>query len=711
MPARFRWMCSLLERRVDDVTQPAPAIVRIPFSENPLIYSRAAAGITILISVVVMLGGWGLNIASLRSLLPGLATMKFNTALGLGACGAALWLLGPEVYGLKRRIGQGFAIVAVIIGALTLLEYAFAWDLGIDKWIIFDKSARVANTWPGRPSPNSALAILLIGMALLMLDREGVCGRRLAEWFGLATGLIAYIALLGYIYGVQGLYSIFAYSTLALHTAIALLALSIGVLLARSTSSLLQVVGAADAGSIMARRLLPTALLIPPLLGWLLLLGERADWYNYEFGLALFSTALVVIFSMLIWVNANSLYIIDRRRWQAQEDLRRANEDLESRVSARTEELAKANEILHDEVAERERAEAKFHNLLKSAPDAIVTVDGEGRIVLVSQQAEKYFGYSSDELHGQSIEILIPEDLRKKHITHRANYLSTPRTRYMGIGLELLGKRKDGSTFPVEISLSPLQTDEGCLVTSVIRDITERKQAEVSLRNYAAQLESVNGELEAFSYSVSHDLRAPLRALDGFSHILLEDYADKLDEQGRNYLQRVRAAAQRMAALIDDLIKLSRVTRAELNRADVDLSELAQDIAQELRDSQPERYVEFAISPDLHANGDMQLLRVALMNLIANAWKFTSATGNAKIEFERSDRQEEPVFRVRDNGIGFDMSYAGKLFGAFQRLHDQRDYPGTGIGLATVQRVIIKHGGRIWAESAPGQGATFYFTL
>lgn len=236
------------------------------------------------------------------------------------------------------------------------------------------------------------------------------------------------------------------------------------------------------------------------------------------------------------------------------------------------------------------------------------------------------------------------------------------------------------------------------------REIAERKKAEEAL-------EVANKELEAFSYSVSHDLRAPLRSIDGFSQALLEDYTERLDEQGRDYLHRVRAASQRMAQLIDDMLKLSRVTRAELSREEVDLSALAQEIAVELRRAQPGREVEFTVASGLRVHGDPKLLRIVIENLLGNAWKFTGKRSGARIEFGMTHRDGKPAYFVRDNGVGFDMAYAGKLFGAFQRLHDSREFPGTGIGLATVQRVIHKHGGRVWAEGEVEKGATFYFTL
>ena len=533
------------------------------------------------------------------------------------------------------------------------------------------------------------------------------------------------------------------------------------------------------------------------------------------------------------------------------------------------------------DITERKHAEEKFRGLLEAAPDAMVVVDESGLIALVNSQTEKLFKYNRSQLIDRPVEILIPERFLKHHPQHRSSYFENPHVRPMGAGFSLFGIRSDGTEFPVEISLSPLKTEAGILVSAAIRDVTERKRMETEIRNFNAdlgqrvaertaqleeanqsleveilernrielalraseeryrstldtmmeggqiigfdwrylyvndavirqgrenrenmlgrtmmdvypgiegtdlfkvlehcmrervsqrienefiypdgnknwfelsikpveeglfilsmditgrkraeeeirhmneelekrvalrtsQLEAANMELESFSYSVSHDLRAPLRSIDGFSQALLEDYSDQLPEEGQRYLQRVRAAAQRMAALIDDLLNLSRVTRMPLKTQPFNISTTAIEIVQSLHEGDPERKVAVSVMPGLVVEGDPRLLRAALENLLGNAWKFTSKKENAAIEFGAKDEAGSLVFFVKDNGVGFDMDYADKLFGVFQRLHSISDFPGTGVGLATVQRIIRAHGGRIWVESAVDQGATFFFTL
>jgi len=367
----------------------------------------------------------------------------------------------------------------------------------------------------------------------------------------------------------------------------------------------------------------------------------------------------------------------------------------------------------------RGKAEEKMNRFLGSMPDALVIVNAEGKIMSCNAHTSKLFGYTETELQGESMALLVPERVRQTQRQYYAGFFLQRGGRVPETTLELCGLRKDGREFPIEISTRPLVAEKGLLVTSAIRDITERKRAEKQiselnqeLKDRAAELESANKELEAFSYSVSHDLRSPLQNIDSFSQILVEEYANRLDADGRDYVQRLRGSCQHMEQIIDALLALSNMTRHELQPDNCDLSALAKSVATELKQKDPDRLVDWIIAEGLVVNGDAKLLRVVLENLFGNAWKFTAKRSRARIEFGALPQSNGArTYFVRDDGAGFDMARAGHLFSPFKRLHDQSQFRGTGIGLATVQRVIQRHRGKIWAEGKVEHGATFCFTL
>ncbi|HUE12830.1 MAG TPA: PAS domain S-box protein, partial [Planctomycetaceae bacterium] len=376
------------------------------------------------------------------------------------------------------------------------------------------------------------------------------------------------------------------------------------------------------------------------------------------------------------------------------------------------------------DITERKRAEQKFRLAVELAPNGMLMINTEGRIVLLNAQTEKLFGYARDELLGQTAELLVPTRFREMHAEYQNAFFASPAARSLGSGRDLYGQRKNGSEFPVEIGLMPIETEEGRLVLAAIVDITERKRAQEEVQKFnevleqrvaerTSALEAANKELEVFSYSVSHDLRAPLRAIDGFSRIVLEDFATVLPDEAKTYLQDVRVNTLRMGELVDDLLSFSRLSRQPVKKECLATDRIVKQCLEELQSQQNGRRVEIRLGELPPCQADPSLLKQVWFNLISNAFKYTGKRETAMIEIgcRAGAEPQESVYFIKDNGVGFDMHYADKLFGVFQRLHRIEDYEGTGVGLAIVQRIIHRHGGRIWAEAAPDQGATFFFTL
>jgi PAS domain S-box-containing protein len=347
--------------------------------------------------------------------------------------------------------------------------------------------------------------------------------------------------------------------------------------------------------------------------------------------------------------------------------------------------------------------------IVESAGDAIVAGSLDGVVRSWNRGAERLFGYAAEEMIGRPIAALLPPGRPGEEPALVARL-----TKAEPIApFETVRRRKDGSDVHVSVTISPIRDSRGDLVgaSMTARDISDWKRAEADVLRAREATEAANRELEAFNYSVAHDLRAPLRAIDGFSQVLLEDHAAELGAVAQRYLGRVREAAQHMGRLIDSLMSLGRLTRVGIRSEPVDLSQLARATAERLKESQPDRVVEFLIGDGFTEKGDSALLGAALENLLSNAWKFTRNQPNARIEFGSKQDGGHTAYFVRDNGAGFDMAFSAKLFGVFQRLHAPTEFEGTGVGLATVQRIVHRHGGRVWAEGKVGEGACFHFTF
>jgi PAS domain S-box-containing protein len=640
--------------------------------------SRAAAGTAVVVGAVV-LTGWTFNLDFLKSLSPNLASMKTNTALSMLLSGVSLWSLsGVSRPNWKSALGYGCAIVMLLIGVLTGSEMAFHWNLGIDQLVFKEVHLAVGTSSPNRMSINTAICITLIGTGLLLLERR-IGNQRPSQVIALASGLVSLSAVIGYVFDVHALYSISVFTGMAIHTAITILVLSLGLLLVRSQDGFMSVVSRESPSGTLVRKLLPVALLLPTLGGWVRWEAQKHGLFGTEIGIILFASFNTITLIAFMYTGVVLL-----------------------------------NQLIYRVQASEERLQLAVEAAQLGVWDLDLISDRAFR----SLRHDQIFGYESLQPEwGLEIAVyhIVPEDRERFRSNFaealKANEFFTECRINRAADRSLRWICAQGRVYR-DLVGKPVR------MRGVVADITDRKQAERDLERHRQELSRSNSELafankelESFSYSVSHDLRAPLRTIDGFSHALLEDCADRLDSTGKGHLYRIRAATQRMGLLIDDLLNLSRLSRAELRKQNLDLSALARSIAEDLQKTHPERRIELRLEGGLQTSADPGLLRVVLENLLSNAWKFTSKRDSAHIEFGLARGDGTPAFFVRDDGAGFDPAYADRLFGAFQRLHATTEFAGTGVGLATVQRIVHRHGGRIWAESTVDRGATFYFTL
>jgi PAS domain S-box-containing protein len=454
-------------------------------------------------------------------------------------------------------------------------------------------------------------------------------------------------------------------------------ALAAGVLCARPAWEPLAILGRTGPGSVLARRLLPAALLVLPLLGWLRMEGARLGLFGHELGIALHVVAATAFVSGVVWHTAGVLDRMDGARLAAEQSLRTHRGQLQS--------------------------------IFDNTSYVMFIKDLEGRYLLVNREFERVTGWSRETAIGRTLFDLLPAEVARPIWARELE----PLQKGGQVTFEAQSSPLNDGMHTWLITTCPLRDAEGAItgLCGIVNDITERKKAEDDLRQAKEAAETAGRELEAFAYSVSHDLRAPLRHISGYVELLESHARASLDDAGRKHLSRIAGAARRMGTLIDDLLSFSRMGRTEMQRATVDLGPLVDDVRLEVEQGSPGRRIVWDVDALPVVHGDREMLRLVLTNLLSNAVKYTAPRPEARIEVRASFQGGETVICVRDNGVGFDPRYASKLFGVFQRLHRQDQFEGTGIGLANVRRIIQRHGGRTWAEAELDKGAAFYFSL
>lgn len=624
---------------------------------------------------ILVLSGWIFDIQPLKSVSAGFPTMKANTAIAFMFSGLALRIANNEVLSRRQRIALwACAAVVGLLGLLTLGEYAFNWNAGIDE-LIFRDSQTAPGLDPGRMSAAAALNFMLTGIALVFLGIPIRWNYRPIQLFALATGTMASVVLIGYMYGVESIYSSGSISSMALPTATGFALISFGILCVRPQQGLMKVATAQNVGGDILRRLLPVMFGVPILLGWLRLLGQEAGFYGTSFGIALTAVSTTLLLSLVVWLIANRLNDIDTNREQAEQALQKSDE--------------------------------RFSIIFQVSPVATsITKLKDGSFVEVNESAERLYGFSKTELIGHnSVELGIFSDEKE-----RAKIVNEIKDHGFVHNLEVSLYDKNRQAHNVLISSEVIELDGEPHILGLVYDISERKLAEERLKQQAEELIRSNKELEQFAYVASHDLQEPLRMVSSYMQLLSRRYQGKLDQDADEFIAFAVEGANRMKLLINDLLAFSRVGTRGKEFAPVELEETLEQVMMSLQLMVEETGASITHDPLPQVLADDGQMLQLFQNLIGNALKFRG-TSPPKVHIGVRRQGDDWLLFVRDNGIGIDAQFFERIFVIFQRLHNRNEYEGTGIGLAICRKIVERHAGRIWVESEPDKGATFYFTL
>ena len=628
----------------------------------------------LIVSLIAILAicGWLFSNLFLISVVPGYPTLKFNTAICLLISAFTLFSFA------KRNSRKYVAILILILGlisSLTLSQALFGFNLHIDEFIIYNRFPDAHNySQPGRMAGATSFCFLLLSIAYFFLFlKKPVLGQ---SFLHIVT-FIAFLSILAYIFQVPFSLRPWIFMSMSLNTSVGLIILSIGSSFIYPLTGITQYFVGEFIGSKITRFFFPSMTIICIILGLVLLRTIQKDALSLEFGISIFTASFVIIGLMLISRIAYKLNETDKKRTQ--------------------------------EIAERRKAEKWFKSVIEASPSAMIVVDNAGTITLLNKQTELLFGYERSELMGKSVDLLIPFKIRDQHSGYRQKFAKDPTKRAMGMGRDLHCRKKDGTEIPVEIGLNPIETEDGLSVLASVIDISERKVKEgIQQRNN--ELVIRQKELERLNYVASHDLQEPLRTVSNYIQILHEDFGMTLDEEAKGYLNTIDRATQRMRTLVQALLEYSRLDR-DIEKEIKNTQEIVEHVIKDLETliTSTKTKISFQDLPTLKIYAvEFGLL---MQNLISNAIKFRNPKKDPLIDIHCINENWYWKFSIHDNGIGIDPKFFERIFVIFQRLHSAKEYAGTGIGLANCKKIVEMHGGKIWVESAPGEGSTFYFTI
>lgn len=690
------------------------------------------SGAMLLVLGALVIYGWHTQNHKLVQLLPRFVPMQYNTALGFALCGLALF---SKVFNF-RKAAFTFSSLVGIMGFLTLVEYLFNTSLGIDE-LFMQHTILVGTSHPGRMAPNTALCFLL-GAASIIIPPDNLVRIRNKTFLSSLVISLSLAAAVGYFIGIEGIYGWGMLTRMALHTSIGFVVLGISLTyyyitlareLTRDTLNQLE-----DWWNGLALILLlfifyldlsiplgvATGILyvLVVAFAWLI---KSTDKRAYGFaGIATLCIAVAYLFAPVgpnAWMAAADAVLEILTLWivawlvvrvkHYERDIIKAKESLEVKVEERTLEL--------------QESESLFRAVFESSLIGIALVDREGYPVTFNNAFIELFGYPQEELIQMPFNELTHLDHREEDLELFGELVSGKRESFR---LEKKYVKQGGDEIWADLFVSPIRNEDGSYQYSLalVSDITTRKEIDEKLNNINVELEQkvqertqelreANKELEGFSYSVSHDLRAPLRAVNSFAKILEEDYGDKLDQEGKDTINIIKENASYMGQLIDDLLQFSRLGRQRLLFVSIDMNNMCKEVVELLGQSMELDRYKIEIKDIPEAAGDRDLVKQVMLNLVSNAIKYSSKKEKPEVIIGAETTDDNVTYYVKDNGAGFNMKYAEKMFGVFQRLHPQSDFEGTGVGLAIADRIVKLHGGKIWAESELGEGAIFYFRL